>query len=200
MIKVRIIAENPTMRIGLREVIGQFPGMMVESVDSIGKENFADPIDVMVVVLTSNVGVIAHAQSVLYLTDNILDLHKLLDQELPVWGALPTNASEQKIEIAIRALADGLWVGTPGLIGGLFQQKRSYALDENDYLTQPLSERETEVLQLAAEGLSNKQIALQLHISEHTSKFHLSSLYAKLGVASRTEAIRIGVKKGLVVL
>ena len=56
------------------------------------------------------------------------------------------------------------------------------------------------MLQLAAEGLANKQIALKLHISEHTVKFHLSSLYAKLGATSRTEAIRAGARRGWVVL
>jgi len=55
-------------------------------------------------------------------------------------------------------------------------------------------------LQLLARGLSNKQIALQLGISEHTVKFHVSSIYTRLGVSSRTEAVRLGVQQGLVVL
>jgi DNA-binding NarL/FixJ family response regulator len=51
-----------------------------------------------------------------------------------------------------------------------------------------------------AEGLANKQIALTLGISEHTVKFHLSALYAKLGAASRTEAVKRGIELGLISL
>ncbi len=63
-----------------------------------------------------------------------------------------------------------------------------------------MTEREGQVLQLTAQGLANKQIAVALGISEHTVKFHLSSLYAKLGVTSRMEAVRAGARRGLVVL
>jgi len=55
-------------------------------------------------------------------------------------------------------------------------------------------------LQLLAHGLANKQIAIRLGISEHTVKFHISSIYAKLGVTNRTEAVRVGVQRGLVFL
>jgi DNA-binding NarL/FixJ family response regulator len=57
-----------------------------------------------------------------------------------------------------------------------------------------------EVIQLMAQGLANKQIALALRISEHTVKFHLSSLYAKLGISSRTEAVKRGIELGLISL
>ncbi len=60
-----------------------------------------------------------------------------------------------------------------------------------------LTARELQVLQLLARGLANKQIALQLGISEHTVKFHVSSIYARLGVSSRTEAVRLGVTAGI---
>jgi NarL family two-component system response regulator YdfI len=55
-------------------------------------------------------------------------------------------------------------------------------------------------LQLLAQGLANKQIAISLGISEHTVKFHVSSLYAKLGATNRTEAVRLGIQSGLVLL
>ena len=67
-------------------------------------------------------------------------------------------------------------------------------------LQEPLTAREQEVLEKMAEGLANKQIALELSISEHTVKFHLSSLYAKLGVSSRTEAVKRGIELGLISL
>jgi DNA-binding CsgD family transcriptional regulator len=56
---------------------------------------------------------------------------------------------------------------------------------------QPLSPRETEVLDLAAAGLTNQQVAARLHVSVHAVKFHLSGVYRKLGVANRTAATAI---------
>jgi DNA-binding NarL/FixJ family response regulator len=56
------------------------------------------------------------------------------------------------------------------------------------------------VLGLLARGLSNKQIARELHISEHTVKFHISALYAKLGVGNRAEAVSQGARHGLISL
>ena len=56
------------------------------------------------------------------------------------------------------------------------------------------------MLQHLAQGLANKQIGLALGISEHTVKFHVASIYGKLGAANRAEAVRLGVQNGLVAL
>jgi DNA-binding NarL/FixJ family response regulator len=63
-----------------------------------------------------------------------------------------------------------------------------------------LTTREREVLELVAQGLPNKAIASRLGISDHTVKFHLSSIFSKLGASSRTEAVRRGVRAGLITL
>ena len=63
-----------------------------------------------------------------------------------------------------------------------------------------LTRRELSVLRLVAHGLGNKEIASELGISTHTVKYHLASLLSKLGVHSRTEAVTIGLRKGLVPL
>ena len=63
-----------------------------------------------------------------------------------------------------------------------------------------LTPREREVLELLGHGLSNRQIADALAISEHTAKFHVASVSAKLGASSRTEAVRLGVRRGLITL
>ncbi len=67
-------------------------------------------------------------------------------------------------------------------------------------LTEDLTAREVEVLRLMARGNRNKQVAAQLSISEHTAKFHVSSVLAKLGARTRTEAVTIGVMRGLVAI
>jgi NarL family two-component system response regulator YdfI len=64
----------------------------------------------------------------------------------------------------------------------------------------PLTDRETEVLTLLSKGFANKQIALALGISEHTVKFHVSSIYAKLGATNRTQAVHEGLRNGWIVL
>jgi DNA-binding CsgD family transcriptional regulator len=65
---------------------------------------------------------------------------------------------------------------------------------------EPLTPRELEILGLLAAGDSNKTIAARLSISVHTVKFHISSILAKLGVASRTEAVALGLRLGIVLL
>lgn len=67
-------------------------------------------------------------------------------------------------------------------------------------LIEPLTSREQDVLEHLAAGLSNRQIASVLGISEHTVKFHVSAILGKLGVSSRAAAIRHGVRRGLVTL
>jgi two-component system, NarL family, response regulator len=61
-----------------------------------------------------------------------------------------------------------------------------------------LTDKELQILKKIAEGMSNKQIARVLFVSEGTVKFHSNSIYAKLGVASRTEAVKIAISRGLV--
>ena len=72
--------------------------------------------------------------------------------------------------------------------------------DPDDPVAEPLTPRETEVLALVAEGLSNKAIADELGISDQTVKFHISSIAGKLGATSRTDAVRLAVRRGLLVL
>ena len=72
--------------------------------------------------------------------------------------------------------------------------------DESHDLIEPLTSREHDVLEQMAGGLSNRQIADVLGISEHTVKFHVSAILGKLGVSSRSAAIRHGLRQGLVTL
>ena len=67
-------------------------------------------------------------------------------------------------------------------------------------IEESLTARELEVLELLAEGLSNQGIASRLHISEHTVKFHVASICGKLGAENRTDAVRRGVRRGLITL
>ncbi len=111
------------------------------------------------------------------------------------WGIVPSDASPDELWAAIGALLVGLCVLPPQLLATREGTVQTLAAVGDEALTN----RERTVLQLLAEGLTNRQIAARTGISEHTVKFHLSSIFSKLGVSSRTEAIRVGAQRGLVV-
>jgi DNA-binding CsgD family transcriptional regulator len=71
---------------------------------------------------------------------------------------------------------------------------------DRERLPEPLTSREIEVLHLLAEGLSNKAIAGRLGISDQTVKFHVASVYGKLGAVNRTDAVRLAVRRGLIAI
>ena len=71
---------------------------------------------------------------------------------------------------------------------------------DEDEVDEPLTPREVQVLELLAEGLPNKAIAVRLHISDQTVKFHVSSISGKLGAKNRTDAVRRAVRRGLITL
>lgn len=197
MIRVAVLAPALAFRVGLREV---FRGL--EDVEVVADASTLEELpEVDVLVLTSAdylPDLDENSPAVLLLTDDPGVTAQLLD--LPVWGVLSLDAGADELSAAVRALGEGLWTGSPALLQSLFERQPVPLLEDGDLIVDPLTPREREVLQLAAEGLANKQIALSLEISEHTVKFHLSSLYTKLGVTSRTEAIRAGARRGWVVL
>ena len=117
-----------------------------------------------------------------------------------VRGYLPRTSPPEDLEAAIRALADGLVVLHPTVAGLLADQFAAVPLIDAGPPEEPLTAREREVLQLLAQGLANKQIAQRLSISEHTVKFHVAEVMAKLGAASRTEAVTRAARRGLLVL
>lgn len=72
--------------------------------------------------------------------------------------------------------------------------------DDAEALVEALTPRETQVLELVADGLGNKAIAVRLGVSDETVKFHLASVFGKLGAANRTDAVRQALRRGLVPL
>jgi NarL family two-component system response regulator YdfI len=138
------------------------------------------------------------APAVLLLSDEPLAAQDLAGLPLRAWGLLPLDASEEELLASIHALYQGLMVSAPAFLQPLIG--RAVSTNTEDFIVEELTEREMEVLDLLAEGLANKQIALELSISEHTVKFHVSSIYTKLGATNRTEAVRIGARLGLIAL
>ena len=115
-----------------------------------------------------------------------------------VLAVLPSGCGADELTAAIEAAAVGLAAFTPEQLEMLLPSAN--ADDVEDSVNEALTPRESEVLELLAQGLSNKEIATALHVSEHTVKFHVSSIIAKLGVAGRTEAVTRGLRDGLILL
>src|SRR5690348_14655726 len=128
------------------------------------------------------------------------------------FGALRRDATAEEIVAALGAVSGGLIALDRRLAGDLLAapervssgagagmpagpgEERVAVADET------LTPRELEVLQLMAQGLPNKLIAQRLHITEHTAKFHVSAILTKLAAASRTEAVTIAARRGLLIL
>jgi two-component system, NarL family, response regulator YdfI len=114
-------------------------------------------------------------------------------------AVLPGDISPDQLVATLQAAASGLMVLHPAQVKDGFPAASAPQRDV-DELAEALTRRESEVLQMLAAGLGNKEIAARLGISEHTVKFHVASILGKLGAGSRTEAVSIGIRRGLVLL
>jgi len=114
-------------------------------------------------------------------------------------GFLLPEATADEVSAALLAVAQGLTVLSPA-VGGLLTNSGEVVFSENLASMEELTEREREVLRFLAAGLPNKTIATRLQISEHTVKFHVGAILAKLGATSRTEAVTRAVRQGLIAL
>jgi NarL family two-component system response regulator YdfI len=115
-------------------------------------------------------------------------------------AVLPRHATAEELIAAIEAAAAGLVVVHPDTLKALQPVHSAGERAGVAIAHQPLTPREIEVLGMIAEGLGNKIIAARLGISEHTVKFHIASIFAKLNAGSRTEAVTIGVRQGLIMI
>ena len=111
-------------------------------------------------------------------------------------GLLSREADPPSIHAALNAVAHGLVAVDPKLGGALLPTDD----DPPPFQLEELTKREHEVLELLAEGLSNRSIAYKLKISEHTVKFHVNAILRKLGAQSRTEAVVRATRSGLILL
>ncbi|MEL6491169.1 MAG: response regulator transcription factor [Cyanobacteria bacterium J06621_3] len=113
---------------------------------------------------------------------------------------LPMNVSADRLRSAIAAILSGFNVIHPDITASLFTQSTfAFSTIDSDDI-EPLTQREIQVLNQLASGLTNRAIAQALNISEHTVKFHISAILSKLYVSSRTEAVAVGIRNGLVTL
>ena len=111
-----------------------------------------------------------------------------------VKGALPRDSNGPVLVADLRAVGKGLSVLAPDFRDTVMAPRTTPSTP----LAKALTERENEVFGLMAEGMANKSISQRLGISEHTVKFHVNAVMDKLGAQSRTEAVTLAVRRGLV--
>jgi len=139
-------------------------------------------------------------RAVVAVADDDRPVRTLRGLPLRGWAVVPREASADELRAAVTAAAQGFGVVPAALAARLFPARVAEAGVGLDEPGEPLTAREREVLELLAQGLSNRRLAERLGISEHTAKFHVASVCGKLGASSRTEAVSRGVRRGLITL
>jgi NarL family two-component system response regulator YdfI len=135
----------------------------------------------------------------------------LIDDPDPVWvqsalkesinAVISSDTTSEEMQLALQAAEAGFVLLHPTSVRGLLHDgplSNTNDTDTTEELVEDLTARESEVLRLVSIGLGNKAIAVRLAISDHTVKFHISSILSKLQAASRTEAVSLGIRRGLI--
>ena len=213
--RVFVIAASPVVRAGLSAVVASSPKLTVvgtaSDVDALTTESEQLQPDVVLLDVSGNFQefiwekLLSSQQqqdlsAMIVLADvDSTDFEAAL--RAGIRGILPSTSTELEIVAAVEAIALGLVVLHSDTIESLFPLKESSVRQKaTANPVQALTPREIEVLDMLGSGLGNKAIAKHLNISEHTVKFHVSSIFQKLSVSKRTEAVAVALRLGLIML
>ncbi|MFF0852499.1 response regulator [Streptomyces sp. NPDC003388] len=204
-IRLLLADDHPVVRAGLRAVLETEPGIVVVAEAATAEEAVTraaqGDIDVVLMDLqfgrgmggaeaTARITARPAAPRVLIVTTYDSDADTLPAIEAGATGYLLKDAHPEELAAAVRTAAAGRTALAPTVADRLMNRLRSPAV--------ALTRRETEVLTLVAEGLSNQAIGRRLHLTEGTVKSHLARTYTKLGVDSRTAAVATATDLGLI--
>ncbi|CAN5539051.1 response regulator transcription factor [soil metagenome] len=205
-VRILIIAGDPLARAGLAALLATQPtltivGQVAPGADLVTQVGAYQP---TVILWDLGWNPVTALEALTELTEDGLPVLALIQDETQtsvVWaagarGLLLRDAKLEAVAAALVGLAQGLAVLDPGLANGVMVSSGATP----HLLAEPLTPRELEVLKRMAEGLSNKLIARELEISEHTIKFHVNAILGKLGAQSRTEAVVRATRAGLILL
>jgi DNA-binding NarL/FixJ family response regulator len=228
VIQVLIVARIPIIREGLRgllaaerdlqvktlthlesaqlveDILAERPNVLLVDVDVLEREGWA---------LLRDLRDVAPDLASLVIGDTAEDRRVASAIALGARGYLTRDATPEEMASAVRAARYGLFVlhrmPAQALLGDAdsndaplteAERESDFTGNRRQELIEPLSARELDVLRLIVRGMSNKQIAVELVITEHTVKFHIRGILAKLGAANRTEAVTLALQKGIVML
>lgn len=214
MTRVLIAAASAVVRAGLEAIIKASPTLEVvgssPGTDSLARYIETTQPDIVLVELErgddglapSLLGfdTMSGSPAVVALTDGPSSAALADALRLGARAVLPRDAGAEEIVAAVEAAAVGLLVLDLSSAETLLPLLSAGGHAAPATHTESLTPREIEVLGMLAEGAGNKIIARRLGISEHTVKFHVGSILAKLNASSRTEAVTIGVRQGLIML
>lgn len=209
MIRVLVSARSPIVRAGLEAVIRDGEGLDVAASVEPAKLRSAlldAQADVILSVLEQDydelpgdIAALAGETSVILLAPEAQPAFVAEALRAGVRAVLSAGSAPSEIVAAVAAAAAGLVVLHPQDVAVLAAVP-ALAERSADGAGDVLTPREVEVLRLMADGDANKGIAWKLGISEHTVKFHVASIMSKLHASSRTEAVTLGVRRGLILL
>ena len=178
-LRIRVGGPDPLLRAGVINILRSFDDLVVTEVG---------PADVVVLVG----GDYRADAPVVALVDDAAAANQALGHG--AHAVLLRGATPKRLHAALVAVADGLYVVDDELSDAVINHRGEAELLD------PLTARETEVVQLLASGLTNKEIANRLGISDHTVKFHVNGIMGKLGVETRTEAVVHAARLGIVAI
>jgi DNA-binding NarL/FixJ family response regulator len=208
---VLVIAASPVRRSCLGELAAGVSDSRVSTAQNLSLERLLSSfVDVVVVDLDAPGLASAVMQAAQRLRGNV-GIVALVDDPDSRWLASALNAginavlsreiAPDELRLAIETAEAGLVLLHPASVPNLAGQRLSLSTgNEPGALGEELTSRELQVLRLVSEGLGNKEIARRLNISDHTVKFHVSSILGKLGAASRAEAVSQGIRKGFITI
>lgn len=208
MTRVLIRAPSPVVKAGLDALLRAYPQIeVVEDISENAEFSEGALADSLPDVILAEAEDVESVEEVLENAESSVPVILLVRDPAGMWASadrsriravLPDSASAPQIAAAIEAVALGLSVFGPEIVEQLPSVRSSNGLRER--LPETLTPREIEVLRAMADGLANKEIAARLGVSENTVKFHVASVMGKLGASSRTEAVMIGVRLGIVLI
>jgi len=214
-IGIVVADDHPLLREAIRSAFAQHEDMDVLGEASDGEEavNLSSELKPDIVIMdivmpklsgieaTKQIRKVSPTTAVLILTAYDDDRYVIGLMEAGAAGYLLKSARGQDLVGAVRTVHAGESVLHPTIIAKILKHRVQTQAQIGERKTgEQLSDRETEILKLAAKGMSNKDIAAELFLSVRTVKGHLSNIFSKIGVASRTEAIVKGVREGWLTL
>jgi NarL family two-component system response regulator LiaR len=216
-IKVMLVEDHVLVREGTREMLDQEQDLQVVAEAGDGEQavqlaaEYRPDIIIMDIAMPKLNGIEATRQikavnpttSVLVLTAYDDDQYVFAFLEAGAAGYLLKDISTGDLIQAIRAVHEGESVLHPAVarkVINYFARQPDEKRDETSYPLERLTDREMEVLRLAGKGMTNREIASDLTISIRTVQVHLSNVFSKLGVGSRTEAVLYALRMGWLTL
>jgi NarL family two-component system response regulator YdfI len=213
MIRVLVVASSPVSQAGLENLLRGDASLLVvrvladfaelsENVEELqpdvvlveaGSADRGLPEEISALAEEAPVGIVL-------LVDDLNSDRDLEALRIGVRAVLPRNATPGSIIAAAHAASAGLVVLPLEGLASLMKETAPAQKTASAALIEPLTTREMEVLGMMAEGWGNKEISSRLGISEHTVKFHVAAIMGKLNAESRTEAVTLGIRHGLVML